>query len=218
MSENYVKHSQDEIDEVRDDSAKKLEEDVIGRATLSYYGDGTIRLDSSYMDRASLADVFDWLDRRAAITERENDELRKLNHLLRKSEAAKIERIDELEEECDEYYRGYEKLMGRCADLVKPVRELQSGVVAGEMTSCSGCANDCEEARTGAREVGMTNYEKYFSTPEKAAEMQIHSNMDGFEIFRIDIDTMDFPELVASIPCVADDPAALYEWMKEEAE
>ena len=149
MSENYVKHSQDEIDEVRDDSAKKLEEDVIGRATLSYYGDGTIRLDSSYMDRASLADVFDWLDRKAAITEREND---------------------------------------------------------------------CEEDRTGAREVGMTNYEKYFSTPEKAAEMQIHSNMDGFEIFRIDIDTMDFPELVASIPCVADDPAALYEWMKEEAE
>ena len=146
--------------EVRDDSAKKLEEDVIGRATLSYYGDGTIRLDSSYMDRASLADVFGWLDRQAAITERENDELRKLNHLLRKS----------------------------------------------------------EEDRTGAREVGMTNYEKYFSTPEKAAEMQIHSNMDGFEIFRIDIDTMDFPELVASIPCVADDPAALYEWMKEEAE
>lgn len=46
-------------EQMRDDSAKKLEEDVIGRATLSYYGDGTIRLDSSYMGRASLADVFD---------------------------------------------------------------------------------------------------------------------------------------------------------------
>lgn len=60
----------DRTTELRDDSAKKLEEDVIGRATLSYYGDGTIRLDSSYMDRASLADVFDWLDRRSLITKR----------------------------------------------------------------------------------------------------------------------------------------------------
>lgn len=58
-------------EQMRDDSAKKLEEDVIGRATLSYYGDGTIRLDSSYMDRASLADVFDWLDRRSLITKSE---------------------------------------------------------------------------------------------------------------------------------------------------
>ncbi|WP_304427396.1 hypothetical protein [uncultured Adlercreutzia sp.] len=71
----------------------------------------------------------------------------------------------------------------------------------------------------------MTNWEKYFSEPWKAAEMQIEWGTAGqltkphdwFVIRRFDIDEMDHPEEVAFVPAEYENPAPLYEWMISRA-
>ena len=72
----------------------------------------------------------------------------------------------------------------------------------------------------------MTNWEKYFSRPDLAACMQVYCDdlelakpqiVDGKWIIKqFDPDTydeFDGPEIIAEIPCIKDDPAALLEWM-----
>ena len=69
----------------------------------------------------------------------------------------------------------------------------------------------------------MTNYEKYFGSPEKACEMTIEwiyedliTGKSGFQISRFDIETMDSYEEIDFIKSAYCEPADLLKWMMEE--
>lgn len=69
-----------------------------------------------------------------------------------------------------------------------------------------------------------TNYERYFSSPEKASEMQVSWEFggrnghgeNGWTITRFDMNMMGCPQEVAFLPCDDDDPAILYGWMTKQ--